>query len=333
MEHVSSINVEDVINQTDLTFDRTVTKTLAHKHGIENVYCTAIRMFNDEEFLVGACIPQTNIFFRQTPEPEERNILLLTEIGRQAAIATSHKYLGVPYDRPFVLDKFEIKIAAAHIANESLSSTPLVVRILMKDKKINAKGELTSVATNFEFYQDGVVISTGVSHWSFHDHARYKKLRSITRRRIERRVTPENLVVESSVVTSDAVDYSKVLEEIIQKDDDRFVADLIVDKKHIFFFDHDCDHVPGMLILESFKQIASRSLEKKLGLPRHSMRAHAMTLSFKSFAEINYSVVISASVFEAVIDHKNSVVTGIKLEATQNGQLLAQAEMSVSKQR
>ncbi len=332
MKTVNNFDVVNLVGSSGLSFDNTIPKHLTHKKQIENVYCTSMQQISEDEFLVGAFIPQTNMFFRQCPEPEERNVLLLTEIGRQAAIACSHEFLGVPFDKAFVLDRFEIHAQAAHVANEMLSPEPLVVRIKMRDQVISAKEELVSVSTDFEFYQEGRLISGGISNWSFHDKARYKKLRSIMRRRMKSKANSEDVVENSNVIPFEAIDYSKVLKSLVQKEGDIYATDLVVDEKHIFFFEHGCDHAPGMLILEAFKQIASRAVEEKLGLPKRSMRTHEIALNFSCFAELDYRSVISVDLSSAKIG-KDFVVSGIKVDARQNGQVLAEGELAVSKQR
>ena len=41
-----------------------------------------------------------------------------------------------------------------------------------------------------------------------------------------------------------------------------FTTSLLIDATHPYFFDHPCDHVPGMLLLEGCVQLAQAALAR-----------------------------------------------------------------------
>lgn len=311
----------------DIQFERTLAKPLLHKNQIENVYCTSISKIKEDEYAVGAFIPKANVFFRQCRENIQSNILLITEIGRQAAIAASHNCLSVEFDKIFILDTLNMHMLPSGLSDLRNKNNDLVIYVRLNQKTHDANGELLSVSTHFKGCRENKVIAEGVGSWSFLGKQKYERTRSLTRRRIARKASHTDPLDHVTFLQFSPVDYSKVLKEISIKNDNHFSTQLIIDREHIFFFDHDCDHVPGMLIFEAFKQLGCRAMEYKLNLPIYSMQANGIELNFRLFAELDYKVVISANTQKATVDPNSGQVECIQLRAEQSGQLVAEAQL------
>jgi hypothetical protein len=78
--------------------------------------------------------------------------------------------------------------------------------------------------------------------------------------------------------------------------DDRleFTSAAIVDQTHPYFFDHACDHVPGMLLLEACAQLALTAYTEATGVQPVGISAYAT--NFTQFVECDTPATLTARV-------------------------------------
>jgi hypothetical protein len=176
------------------------------------------------------------------------------------------------------------------------------------------------------FFYEEKLIWRGKFDWSFMPFKHYRRLRSLARRKqaspndhlppLPDRVSWEvqrkrhgirQPAVSVLAISSDAMD--SVNE-----------ATLVVDEQNLFFFDHYCDHVPGMLIFEGLNELARRYCADSA--PNYVTQAE---LNFDNFAELHLPVRLS------VLGCNSSPMgRSVQLQATQNNHLLARATLRVS---
>ena len=89
------------------------------------------------------------------------------------------------------------------------------------------------------------------------------------------------------------------------------VASVIVDQAHPYFFDHACDHVPGMLLLEACAQLAVTAFSERTNIQPRGLSAYAT--AFTQFVECDTPVTLTAHVTEDAPtgDVPHSVSVGI----------------------
>ncbi|MBW4594893.1 MAG: hypothetical protein KME46_18760 [Brasilonema angustatum HA4187-MV1] len=325
-------NVVDalVVNAGDsavVSFEQLVPRHWVHKTLQENVYLTSVARQSDNKFLCGAIIPQLQQHFLNAATRPAENILLLTEIARQVGIACTHRLFNVPFNFTFLLSQF---VCDLDIHNLSLLRNRMInevtIYMTMRDTVDGTTEKLTTMNSDFSFFYEQKLIWRGKFDWSFMPSKRYKRLRSLTR---QKQVLPSNnlppLPTQVSweaqrkqrgtrsptasvlAVSSDAV-------ELVKE------ATLVVDEQDLFFFDHYCDHVPGMLIFQGFNELAIRYCADSA--PNYVTQAE---LNFHNFAELNLPVRLSV-----LGCNSNSLSRSVQLQATQNNHLLAQATLRVS---
>ncbi len=323
-------NINNNAVPADLSFEQTISKNLVHKKSIENVYCTAMKKLSKDEFLVGAYIPKSNVFLAQCPEPVDSNLLLFIEIVRQGGIALSHQFFHMPFDMFFVLNAFHIEFIGTN-SNNLVQGNEITIRFVAQDKAYNKKNDIDFLNAFFEINRDNVAIASGDTKCSYHDRRRYQRIRSISRKRIDSRATQEVMIDSHKVVASKERNYNHVIGKISQYESSRFECELIIDKNHIFFFEHSCDHVPGTLMIEGVKQFACRAVEQKLSLPANSTRAMSLKLDMQSFGELYYRTIIIADLADIRTNTESSKIEGIKMTVLQNQLTLALGELGIIK--
>ena len=75
-----------------------------------------------------------------------------------------------------------------------------------------------------------------------------------------------------------------------------FTSSLIVDGAHPYFFDHPCDHIPGMLLLEGCAQLALRAFAETLSVFPRRTAVRAYEVNFSQFVECGLPVTLAARV-------------------------------------
>ena len=80
--------------------------------------------------------------------------------------------------------------------------------------------------------------------------------------------------------------------------DDRtsFSSSLIVDYTHPYFFDHVCDHIPGMLLLEGCAQLALSAFAQTTSVLPGRSAIRAYEVNFSQFVECGMPTTLEARV-------------------------------------
>jgi hypothetical protein len=107
-----------------------------------------------------------------------------------------------------------------------------------------------------------------------------------------------------------------------------FAATLQVDRTNMFFFDHENDHVPGMLILEGMRELA---IDVAMRFPHNGSgepRISRVDAGFKNFAELDHTVELLAEV-EDKADGADNKELYIRVEARQFGKIVSEGRFIV----
>ena len=75
-----------------------------------------------------------------------------------------------------------------------------------------------------------------------------------------------------------------------------FTSSLIVDYTHPYFFDHPCDHIPGMLLLEACAQLALATFEDVTSVPSGRSAICSYDVDFAQFVEPGLPTTLTAQV-------------------------------------
>ncbi len=201
------------------------------------------------------------------------------------------------------------------------------IHALMDNSIDSSTKESQSISSELKFFARDKLIARGKLAWSYMPYKRYKRLRNLGRRK---QFSPK----DSLPPLPDQVNWkvqqerrsikplnSSVLAISSNRTKTVYEATLVVDEQNLFFFDHYCDHVPGILLFQGFNELASRYCADLT--PNYVTQAE---LDFSKFAELNYPVKLSVVDCNSISPLNSS----IQLQATQNNHLLAQGTLRVS---
>lgn len=233
-----------VIDTWAPVFEPDTIRTLVHKRFPENVLLTGIRACAEDHFICTGRIPTAHPLFNDAGRTPREDILFYTEVGRQASLAVTHAYLNVGLDEVFIFERSE---AAITEAIWRLPSTADTVEIEIKVREtVRRKNVVTRVIADHSMTVGGEHVFTGTGRWTIQSAAIFKRLR---------RGSAEASAPDAAQPRTAAVS-NRVIAPLHANGDGAMGSSLVVDTTHPFFFDHACDHVPGMLLLEGFAQMA-----------------------------------------------------------------------------
>ncbi|SEC79123.1 ScbA/BarX family gamma-butyrolactone biosynthesis protein [Streptomyces sp. TLI_105] len=292
-----------------LSFDRTISRRFVHRASVTEVFLTDAAVAGADRFLVGAQLPRNHALYR--PETTGQcDFMLLVETVRQAGIFLSHRYHDVPLGHHFIFKALSLRIGDP--AALRVGCGPLAVVLDVKvvtpaggrnPRRFDARFDMVIEVGGRECARAsaGVVVI---------DSVRYGRLR-------QRGRVAETAPVEPGTpaygTAADDVDDRHVLRSVPAAEERPRPAGarewrLHVDPTHPGYFEHPSDHVPGMLLLEAFRQAAR---EATGGAALTSLDA-----DFAVFGELAEAVAVEAAPTE---DGR------VRLSATQGGRVLATA--------
>ncbi|MEV4427575.1 ScbA/BarX family gamma-butyrolactone biosynthesis protein [Streptomyces sp. R-07] len=296
-----------------LNFDRTISRRFVHRASVTEVFLTDAVVAGADRFLVGAQLPRNHALYR----PEETgqcDFMLLVETVRQAGIFLSHRYHDVPLGHHFIFKALSLRIsdpAALRVGCGPLAAV-LDVKVVTpaggrNPRRFDARFDMVIEVGGRECARAsaGVVVIDGV---------RYGRLRQRGRAAEAVPVSMETVPVsvEYGAGTGFADDRGVLRPVPAEQARPRPAGAgewrLHVDPTHPGYFEHPSDHVPGMLLLEAFRQAARQTAG--------SAALTTLDADFAVFGELAEAVTVEAATAE---DGR------LRLSATQGARVLATA--------
>lgn len=256
-----------------LGFESTVPRRLVHRRSIAEVFLTeCISTDIGHTFVLGAQWPRTHPFYESLYGRHDP--MLLAETLRQCAIYLAHTRYRVPLTSRFVMQRLRVEASAKEI---QIGKTPSDVRIDAVISQIRrSRTALTQFTITLCFTMDNHVVGTGLGIANVMTPAVYDEIRWRSRQPhdIGRAVCDEPISarVAGKSRLSDVVLSSHLNENIWQ---------LRTDTSHPTLFDHPCDHVPGMSVIEAFRQGAHAATG------RPNARVDELDVTFAQFIEMD----------------------------------------------
>ncbi|NBE54041.1 ScbA/BarX family gamma-butyrolactone biosynthesis protein [Streptomyces boluensis] len=267
-----------------------VPRTLVHKAAAREVLLSAAHPLGDDRFALWVRWPHDHLLHGRDAGGA-RDSLIVVETMRQAGIYLSHRFHGVPMDHAFVLHSFEFQLSAPirDLGNGSDVVLDITVR---REPGRPDRFRLTSEA---DLLVGGRSVGRAAMRWDALAPRQY----AVVRHRLAG--VPSLADFTAPPVTAPALTPAAVGRD---RDDAVLLADcpeqsgswrLLLDTGHPALFDHESDHVPGMVIVEAFRQAvlveAAKDNSDDWGI-------RAMHTTFASFGELDQPVTVSAEPIE-----------------------------------
>ncbi|MEV5648487.1 ScbA/BarX family gamma-butyrolactone biosynthesis protein [Nocardia sp. NPDC052254] len=263
---------------------QTISRHLAHRCAVAEVFVTSLQRTGPDDFVVGAQLPRMHAFYgdHRAPWDAEYDPMLVMESARQAAIALTHEFLGVPEDFGFVVRTFNGAVAPG--AGWRIGRSPAELVMSVQISRRHRRGEMVhGVDMVLDIECDGTPLMIVDGSFTWMPPSRWAALRSGFRDSVGMGELgdPVPLGVRAEPTAVGRSDARNVVIGSIGHDAGEVTAEVVVDTAHPILFDHPLDHVPGTLLLEGARQIvASMS-------PAPPRRLLGISSSFDRFVELD----------------------------------------------
>jgi hypothetical protein len=107
----------------------------------------------------------------------------------------------------------------------------------------------------------------------------------------------------------------------------------VADTSHPAYFDHPQDHLPGMVLLEAYRQVALLAVADACAWAPESLMVVACDARFSRYAELELESRCSASVGEPVLPRRGAPFVAVSLKISQQGATLSTARVRVADTR
>ncbi|MFD4654645.1 ScbA/BarX family gamma-butyrolactone biosynthesis protein [Kitasatospora sp. NPDC058444] len=230
--------------------DRTVSRHLVHRASVSEVFLTGWQATGPYDFLLGAQWPRLHGFYR-LPGDRYHDPVLLAETIRQAGLLIGHAGFGVPRGHHFVMEDLSYALDGPGLPGLAVTTGPASLMLTVGCEDVRMRhGELVSLRVCVDVTRDGRPIGRGTGRLRVVSPASYARLRGPARR-----TAPPLLPAPAAPeLVGRAQPADVVLGPTLAPD----TWLLRADATHPVLFDHELDHVPGMLVLEAARQAAQR---------------------------------------------------------------------------
>ncbi|MGY3337654.1 hypothetical protein ACVW0K_003753 [Streptomyces filamentosus] len=270
----------------EMSFERTVPRTLVHRASVNEVFVTDGSPVGPGRALIAAQWPRTHALFHPCDRGHS-DPLLLVETFRQAGIYAAHRYNEVPLGHHFVFCDLDIDI----VDPSALKTGGLPLQVILDgtyaldpDKPVTPHRSQARFTAEVEVAgRPCARISGGLIVLSPRAY-RALRARRPGRDAPEAALPPEAAPVAAALVGR--TDPQNVLLSVLP-DAPRGEFLLRLDPDHAGYFEHACDHVPGVALIEAFRQAAHLTAQQRTGGP---VLLSTATIAFDRYAELEAPV-------------------------------------------
>ncbi len=280
-----NVPVMDALEHS-LTYDQTVSRTLVHRAAVSEVFLTDACGPDDAEGVrIAAQWPRSHALY----EPDVAGFsdpVLMVETVRQAAVYTAHRFHGVSLNHRFIFCDLQLDIDVPHPLR--VGATPLHVVL---DGRFTPKANPPAKRFEARFSTAVHVDGQRCGRASVRLLAVGDELYTALRHRVSHPVGGPRPARPGMLLPPGEVGQVRP-ENVLLSAEGGGRYGMHLATGHPGYFEHACDHVPGMALVEAFRQAGHQTLRRS-----GELRSHLMTgceVRFDSFGELDAPVTIQA---------------------------------------
>ncbi|MEU7632301.1 ScbA/BarX family gamma-butyrolactone biosynthesis protein [Nocardia sp. NPDC049220] len=301
------------------THHRTIARELAHRCAVSEVFVTSLDSLGADEFVVGAQLPRMHAYYGDHAGQlgVRYDPLLVMEAARQAALALTHEFYGVPPEVVFIVRTFNG--AGGDTAAWQIGTAPANLVMRVRVPRRHHSGEtLTGLDMVLEIDGAAESMMTVDGSFSWTTPQRWSALRSAFRESLGlgRVVGATARTERAACAAVGRENWRNVVIGSPRLAGGTAHALLTPDLAHPVLFDHQLDHVPGSLLIEACRQTALAMVGRQLP------RLECVASSFERFVELDRPAECVAEITGSQADR-----TVVHCEIRQCGEVAAQVDL------
>ncbi|MFF1548873.1 ScbA/BarX family gamma-butyrolactone biosynthesis protein [Streptomyces sp. NPDC058291] len=276
----------------------TVPRELVHRAAVAEVMLTGWQRLSDTHFAMTAQWPRGHSFFT-TADRTHHDPLIAAETIRQIGALLAHAEFGVPIGHQFLLEELALTV---HPEEIRVGGAPAALDLDVTCTEVRKRGtRLTGMTYETKVLREGRLAASGRISFSTIAPAVYRRLRP------QRVFDPGHRALAlTAPVAPSTVGRLSPTDVVLSPTGEPDRWHLRMDTRHPVLFDHQVDHVPGMVLLEAARQAATAVLGRPSILPL------GLDCEFLKYAELDLPCLIDALRLPRVApeDPETVLVTG-----------------------
>jgi len=267
---------------------RTVPRSLVHRRAVAEVLATSVSRSADGTFHIGAQLPRRHPLFSDSLAEQPRaDPMFFVELCRQSMFVVAHTYYDVPLGRLFILRHLALTVTDPAALAARPEPAEVVVRCRDTRRFRDRTGQTVGLDLDCRVSVDGrpgIDVKVGMK-WVL--PAGWAAVRGPVADSVAAPVPPGRIPAHligrhdpANVVVTPMLPPSA-------GEPDRYAAGLVVDTGHPTFFDHEIDHLSGMLQLEGLRQLGVAAVAARHALAPESLLLHGFQVKFRGFGELH----------------------------------------------
>jgi 2-oxo-3-(phosphooxy)propyl 3-oxoalkanoate synthase len=311
-----------------LRFDATVPRGLVHRAAVAETLLTDAAEVGEDRYVVAAQLPRGHVLYNDG-RGRYHDLLLLAEVVRQAGTLVSHRFYDVPEGFIFPLRRAQIEVTDLDAMATSDVASQMVADIRIAGQE-RQSGTLASMALEAALIVDGLRVGSAGGAIHFVSPSSYRTLR---RNRPAADDDPAHVSVRRAEPHRvGRCDLRNVVVGELERPTghEGYTCRIVADTRHPSFFDHPQDHIPGMLLLEAYRQLALLAVADACAWAPESLLVVACDATFSRYAELDLEARCSASVGEPVLPRRGEAWVPVSLKVSQQGATLSEATVRIA---
>ncbi|WP_256975392.1 ScbA/BarX family gamma-butyrolactone biosynthesis protein [Streptomyces sp. CS159] len=257
----------------------TVPRELVHRAAVAEVMLTDWQRLDDTHFAMAAQWPRSHSFF--TPVGVHHDPLIAAETIRQVGALLAHAEFGVPFGNQFLMENLTLTMRPEETR---IDWTPAALDLDVTCTEVRRRGcRLSGLTYETTVLREGRPAGWGQISFTTLTPAVYRRLRPPHVFDPGHRPIPL-----TAPVAPQSVGRLSPSDVVLSPTGDPGRWQLRVDTRHPVLFDHQVDHVPGMVLLEAARQAATAVLARPSILPL------GLECEFTKYAELDQPCLIDA---------------------------------------
>ena len=245
-----------------------------------------MKQLSDGRYVIAPQLLRSHIYFYDVINGYYDATLLL-EIFRQVSICITHRFYTIPHSTKFIFNKAEFNILNDTFLNNIRIPIEVTIKVNVVDKKRKTVS-IIGLNLDMSIYVDNClcVIKSRDSTWM--SDLVCKKLRNkplISQNLQENKIENQILCSVKPPEVGHTFHRNVVIKEL--KDNfNEIITSLYIEQSYPGLFDHELDHVLGMVLIEMLKQTALIGIKKLLNIYAHRLELIECYVIFFAFCEI-----------------------------------------------
>ncbi|HEY7186994.1 MAG TPA: AfsA-related hotdog domain-containing protein [Vicinamibacterales bacterium] len=285
--------LQDALIESPLRVEQTVPRAWVHKRSLDNVLVTEIRACGDSRFMCAGRLPTAHRFFNDVGRRPQDDILFYTELACQASLTVCHAIFNVGKDDAFIFEGSHAALTEAAWETTCDDGEAVTIEVRIQDLISRKSNAVSRVVTEHTMCIGSRQVFRGTGVFTIQPTALFQRLRRLSAGRIAAALFDASSVTETrAALVPRATGDNIAISSPRRGQASGITSSVVIDRRHPYFFDQRCDHVPVTLLLEACAQLASSSFLANTGI--EPLGISECTASFTQFVEASLPAEVTA---------------------------------------